>query len=286
LAFAPKKILVLADLSPVTGDVLAWAGLFARKFGAEVEVLHVMWSPAPRDVTADEGEFLLAEFEERRTELRRGISATVEKALGADIPCRIAVGVGHPVKVVLDHIREARPDLIVLGAHGHDGMARSLMGSVAENVARESAFPSLVVKGGIPAESQRPFRRLLCPVDLTKFGVQCVDVSASLAAEFEAALDVLRVAPAGVDEGTALEELRAWVPDVVRQRCAVSEVVRNGDAGEQIIVFARQHDVEVIVVGAEHRRFLEFTTVGRTTERVVRHASCSVLLLCLEAESN
>ncbi|MGZ4832050.1 MAG: universal stress protein, partial [Terriglobales bacterium] len=62
--------------------------------------------------------------------------------------------------------------------------------------------------------------------------------------------------------------------------------VHTGDTAEQIVVFARQHDSDLIVVGAEPRRFLEFTVLGRTTERVVRHGPCSVLVVRLEPRSN
>jgi nucleotide-binding universal stress UspA family protein len=33
------------------------------------------------------------------------------------------------------------------------------------------------------------------------------------------------------------------------------------------------------VLGAEHRSFLEFRTLGRTTERVLRHGPSSILLV-------
>jgi nucleotide-binding universal stress UspA family protein len=51
-------------------------------------------------------------------------------------------------------------------------------------------------------------------------------------------------------------------------------------------MFARQHAADLIVVVAEPRKFLEFSVLGRTIERTVRHGPCSVLLLRLEARSN
>ena len=168
MEFAPKTILSLIDLSQASANVLKWTMLFAEKFGSEVQILHAMWPPVPRAVTEAERQQLLGEFEERRVELQRAIRAHADEVFGNQIRCVIAVGVGHPVKVVLDGINQVRPELIVLGSHGHDGMARSLMGSVAENVVRESAFPTLVVKGSDLAPGQQTLSRLLCPVDLTQ----------------------------------------------------------------------------------------------------------------------
>jgi nucleotide-binding universal stress UspA family protein len=287
MEFAPKKILSLIDLSQASANVLKWTLLFAEKFGSEVQILHAVWPPVPRAVTEAEGEQLMGEFEERRVELGRAIRAQADEIFGNRIRCEIGVGVGHPVKVVMDGIGQARPGLIVLGSHGHDGMARSLMGSVAENVVRESAFPALVVKGTDLAPGQPALNRLLCPVDLTQSAAEFLDASASLASTLGATLEVVRVLPdAAADVQQEMDRLQQWVPDIVRQRCPISETVQTGDTAEQIILFARQHAVDLIVVGVEPRRFLEYTVLGRTTERVVRHGPCSVLLLRLEVQSN
>jgi nucleotide-binding universal stress UspA family protein len=261
--------------------------LFAEKFGAGVHILHAMWPPVPRAVSEAEGEQLLEEYEERRVELGRSIRAQAESELGGQVRHEVAVGVGHPVKVVLEAIGQLHPDLIVLGSHGHDGMARSLLGSVAENVVRESAFPTLVVKGTDLAPGQGTLKSLLCPVDLTNLATQCLEASLDLACAFGATIDVLRVLPENTANAAGeLDMLREWVGEVARARAPVSETVRTGETAEQIIIFARQHAADLVVVGAERRKFLEFTVMGRTTERVVRHGPCSVLLLRLDFRSN
>lgn len=285
MEFTPKTVLCLLDLSPASANVLHWTRLFAEKFGSEVQVLHIIWPPVPRTVTEEEGERLLEEYEERRVELCRSIRAQVDEVFGNRIRYDVAVGVGHPVKVVLGFIMQFRPELIVLGSHGHDGMARSLMGSVAENVVRESPFPTLIVKG--TDLGQMTLTRLLCPVDLSGMGTQCLDASAGLARVFGAKLDVLRVLPdPAADEQGEMERLQQWVPEIVRERCPIVETVHSGETAEQIVMFARQHAVDLIVLGVEPQKFLEYTVLGRTTERVVRHGPCSVLLLRLEAASN
>ncbi len=286
LDFAPKQILCLLDLSPASANVLAWTALFARRLNSEVQILHAIWPPVPREVSEQEGEQLSQEFEQRRVELGRSIRAQADAVLGG-INCDISIGIGHPVKVVLDFIRQMRPDLIVLGSHGHDGMARSLLGSVAENVVRESAFPTLVIKGNDLPPGQNTLGTVVCPVDLTSSATQSLDASASLAARFQTRVEVLRVVPGAEGEVAAeTERLKQWAPAVVRQRCPMAETVRTGDVAEQIIVFAKQHAASLIVVAAESRRFLEYTVMGRTTERVVRHGPCSVLVFRLESRND
>jgi len=46
---------------------------------------------------------------------------------------------------IVEQARQLRCDLIVMGTHGRSGVARAVIGSVAEGVARHSAVPVLLV---------------------------------------------------------------------------------------------------------------------------------------------
>jgi nucleotide-binding universal stress UspA family protein len=74
-----------------------------------------------------------------------------------------------------------------------------------------------------------------------------------------------------------MAELCGFIPEQSRKRCSVREIVRSGEASEQVVLVAREERANLIVMGVEHRPFLEFTTIGTTTERVIRHSPCAVL---------
>jgi nucleotide-binding universal stress UspA family protein len=52
---------------------------------------------------------------------------------------------GTPCDAILEAAKTAGGDLIVIGTHGRHGVARMLLGSVAERVVRLSAIPVLTV---------------------------------------------------------------------------------------------------------------------------------------------
>jgi nucleotide-binding universal stress UspA family protein len=52
---------------------------------------------------------------------------------------------GRPARALLDFAAAKKPDLIVMGTHGRTGLARLMMGSVAERVVREAPCDVLVV---------------------------------------------------------------------------------------------------------------------------------------------
>jgi len=185
---------------------------------------------------------------------------------------------GHPVQVVMSRLERYTPDLIVMGSHGHDGMARVLLGSVAENVTRVARCPMLIVRGAEPAGGG--LQRILCPVNLSDSAREYAQTAGILAAVLGAKLEfVLAVEEADVARDLAAGQLHAWIPDGLRRMCEISETVLEGDAAERIVERSRSRGAELVVLGAEHRRFLEFTTLGRTTERVMRYSPCTVLLV-------
>jgi universal stress protein A len=58
---------------------------------------------------------------------------------------------GRPFEQIIQAAEEEKVDLIVLGSHGRSGLARLLMGSVAERVTATVTCPVLVAK--LPEEA-------------------------------------------------------------------------------------------------------------------------------------
>jgi nucleotide-binding universal stress UspA family protein len=287
LKFAPKQILCPVDLSPASNAVLSWARLVAEAFGSRIEVLHADWSEPPRYFTEGHLSALDAEAVLRRKTLERDLQDLAHNDLGSGISFTVSIVEGHAVDVVLEQLKKNPPDLVVMGSHGHSSVARLLMGSVAENVVREAQCPTLVVRGPEIPAGQRQLHRVLCPVNLTDTARECAELASRVAAALGAELRVMQAVEGKAPHSdTTREHLCQWVPEDVRSRCRVSEIVLKGDPAEQIILSARREKVDLIVLGAEHRSFLEFSTLGRTTERVLRHGPSSILLVPHESSGN
>lgn len=65
---------------------------------------------------------------------------------GFDGPVEHLLLEGDPAEVLVRLSEERQVELIVMGTHGRTGLARLLMGSVAEQVVRRAPCPVLVVK--------------------------------------------------------------------------------------------------------------------------------------------
>ena len=277
--FAPKRILCPLDLSTASPLVLRWANLWAETYHAELIVFHADWWDYPPYFFSSQVAELQNEPKRRRAALDSQLAALVREYVHPDAPRQISISDGHPVDEILKEAGR-HADLIVMGSHGRSGLARIRLGSVAENVLRAASVPTLVVRSHADAESPPRVLRVLCPVNFTPLGRRSLEVSADVAAAFQAQLIALHSIEDGGSNFPAIHDrLCEWLPEQVRRQCDLSETVQRGDPAEQVLLAARSRAVDLIVLGAQHRPFLEFTTLGTTTERVMRHSDAAVLVL-------
>jgi nucleotide-binding universal stress UspA family protein len=276
----PKNILCPLDLSPVSEGILKWAGLFARTFKAPLEVLYADWWEPPRYFTETQIQQLSRQEQEGERVLQHELESVAKAALGDLTPYNVSVVEGHPAERILARAKELLTGLIVMGSHGRTGMARLRLGSVAEDVVRASHCPVLIVKSAKEPGREPAIKNILCPINFTSLSQQSLEISSELASRFGAKLWVVHATDGEeIELNEVHQRICDWVPQEVRGRCEVSEVVRRGDAAEQIILAAPEHSASLIVMGAQHRPFLEFTTLGTTTEKVMRHSLVSVLVI-------
>ena len=277
--FAPKSILCPLDLSSASPIILRWASLIAGFYNSKLQVLHAEWMEYPRYFLPSQAAELAAESERARTSIRDDLQRLVKETIPEEIPREITVMEGHPIEKILEYAERHRPDLIVMGSHGRSGVARMRMGSVAENVVQQTSCPTLVVHapGGKPAPSK--ISGILCPVIFDEHSAGTISLSAALAGATGAHLIVMHVEEADLPPEVNRKQLCESVPSDARAHCDVVEVVRQGSAAEQILHVAREYDVDIIARTAKHRRFLDFTVIGTTTEKVMRHADSAVLVV-------
>jgi universal stress protein A len=140
----PRKILVPIELEDAASRVLDYAASLAVALGAKLHVVHAFAQPligseVPIVLSATTADQLTAQVRERLEQL---VASHVEPALRGEI----AVEVGDPRTVIAEAARELGVDLIVMGTHGRRGLARLVMGSVAESVARAAHCPVLLYR--------------------------------------------------------------------------------------------------------------------------------------------
>lgn len=140
-----KKILCPVDFSQFTQDVVNYALDLAKKYGAELHIMHVVpnmtyFTPYESFLTPEN---LVAIEKNIQDEVERNFT----KLLKEDkVPTKRVIKTGVPFVEIIDYARSESVDLIVMGTHGHTGLEHILIGNVAEKVVRKSPCPVMTIR--------------------------------------------------------------------------------------------------------------------------------------------
>lgn len=143
-----QKILVPVDGSAPSDAAVALAIRLARDQQARLIFVHVcevakiaamVSAPA---VGVDPSYAIDAEREVGEDALNGASGAAHTGA----IECETILEDGSNVETILDVCRRRGADLVVIGSHGRGGIARALLGSVAEGILRHADVPVLVTR--------------------------------------------------------------------------------------------------------------------------------------------
>src|SRR6516162_9835264 len=141
------RILVPTDFSKYSHNALTYAAAFAEKFGAELYLLHVVQDLAlfiPEAVSVAPP--VAPPVEQMTAAAREALGRVVSENDMGRVKVRCEVREGTPFYEIIQFAKEAAIDLIIMGTHGHTGLAHVLLGSVTEKVVRKAPCPVLTVR--------------------------------------------------------------------------------------------------------------------------------------------
>jgi nucleotide-binding universal stress UspA family protein len=138
---ALRKILVAVDFDDVSEAALAYGRALAKTLGAQLHILHVAENLFMRPMASDPRtieEGIARQLTERLTDDDR-------RNLHAVAAIRTS---NEPADEIVQYAKLNDIDLIVMGTHGRQNVARLVVGSVAEKVVRTATCPVMAVRPG------------------------------------------------------------------------------------------------------------------------------------------
>jgi nucleotide-binding universal stress UspA family protein len=254
--------------------------------------------------------------EQARRELDEFLKSFADESV---LRARVVLVHDDPASTILEFASRERVSLIVLGTHGRTGVSRFFMGSVAERVVRGAPCPVLTLRKPEKPESAiahpdlpaspvpmskeiqvTKLDELLVPVDFSACSVVALDKAAELAKSLGATLDVLHVwqAPSFVatelmvggagSTQTLTEFVKAETETKFREFLKAArergiairhERLVQGSPPAVIIDEAERGGHDLIALGTHGRTGLSHFLLGSVAEKVVRQASCPVLVI-------
>jgi len=259
-----QKILVPVVFTDTSQHVVHQAAWLARRFHAEMILLHVVTPlsyPAGglesgHEITARD---LHAHIVQRA---QKDLDQALQPELDGIAVTRVLLR-GDPTHEIVKRARDRNVDLIVMSTHGYGAFYRFLLGSVTAKVLHESHCP-VWTGAHLEQAPAREFsiRHVLCSVDLSGHSHHTASLAAEMAAAVDAKLTLVHITasveiygPGGshVDPawketivGFAAKEIAKLQQDVGTK---AEVIIDSGNVPELLNRAAEQTKADVLVIG-------------------------------------
>jgi nucleotide-binding universal stress UspA family protein len=275
-----KNILLPTDFSKCSSAAMPYALSIARKYGSKLFVTHVTPYPLP----APRGSWD-AGLDRAEKDAQRAMREVVAQLHGT--PYEVLLRQGDVWSTLADLIEAYQIDLAVIGTHGHGGLTKAFLGSVAEQIFRQAPCPVLTVGPNVStnAKSIAAIHRILYATDFTPDSLAAFHYAICLAEENQAQLSLLHVIESPKEEPSAdlfAHRLYGLVPYRIGLLCRPTVLIRYGPAAEGILEAEHERGADLIVLGLKHAdRFSAASThiPWPKAHRIVGHAHCPVLTI-------
>ncbi len=277
--FKINRIALPTDYSETAGVALEYAIDMAKKFNAELALIHVLEEGAYAGIFApsDKTEYVLREQAQLRLQEE---AHRVEKEHGINVSQQVLSG--RIYDQIIEGARNAEADIIIMGTHGVAGWAEFFVGSNAFRVVTQSACPVLSIQGHA---KNRSFKNIILPMDRTPETRQKVRYAAAMAKKYGATIHL----------GTMLledtEEIRF---DFAKKMKQVTDYLdREGVAHEENILigdnlatmtmnYAESKRGDLVIIMTEQEYNMTGFLMGPFAQQVVNH--CKVPVLSISPE--
>lgn len=273
------KILFATDFSPATRKVTELLKFLQIKISLEISFIHVI--PSRWKEFLSNGLCKKSALQRLET-WQQEISKFVDKN-------KLYVEYGNAADAIVHLSQQLKSDLIVIGGMGLDKKGRYKTGATVESVVRYAKQSVLVCK--TPS-----VKKILCGIDgsdnsaaaLTEAIKICNLFSASLRLVF--ALSKIDFNPLGMEEDEIEKQEEMYRKQKIRETeeflkrfdftgIHVEQHFLWGDPANVILDMAEDFSQDLIVVGAKGHSLLHYVLIGSTTEKILRHAPCSLLVV-------
>lgn len=186
---AYKNIVFATDFSDASQRALPYASALARRYGANVALVHALGKepriPVPLEPTPYELDLPLIEAE-------RAMGKVADRLEEDHVEYRAVVEHGGVWDVLTAVIERDHSDLIVVGTHGRSGVTKFVLGSVAEEILRLAPCPVLTVGKNVTTGTPE-FRTILYATDFSPAANRALPYAISLAEDYRAKLVLLHL---------------------------------------------------------------------------------------------
>ena len=282
-------VVFATDFSPASYAASLYATALAEHFRCALLLIHVFVpSQSAQDAEAQSG---LPSDDRKSRQQRLDLTAAALKPSNSEAKSLLVDG--DPSKMVPRVVNQMDRCLLVLGTHGGNLMERRLIGSVAENVLRQSCVPTLTVSEKLSTNLvPQLFQKMLYATDSSAVASEAAPLACAFARSFSSQLEVISV----IDESEVsvsqilaeldfrtTEQLSKTIDDQCTHFMQPRSVTRSQHAHDEILRRITTDNCDLLILGIEQKSAIGFSDHNSGAFRLIADAPCPVLTETNEA---
>lgn len=285
------KLLVAIDSSASSNAVIS--EIAARRWpeGTMVRILSVVGSVGAYSGIPDIEPLVNAETEAAKALVKSAVDRLTSRGLEAFW----VVTEGNPRMAIVDYARAWAPDFVFIGSHGHGGLTRFFLGSVAKTVLRHVPCSVGILRPFTGDRLAKVGMNILLATDGSKYSEAAVRSVAERPWPKRTKIKLVSVIDTPdivIDPLYGVAEVIDYADEIKKEMAqealsAAGSILNSaglksagvalvGDAKARIIDEAKEWGADLIVVGAQGRGGIDRILQGSVSEAVAIHAHCSV----------
>ncbi|HEV2400230.1 MAG TPA: universal stress protein [Candidatus Sulfotelmatobacter sp.] len=279
---ALKNILFATDFEVSASRALPFAVALAKRYGAKLYAVHVIPPEAYALASPESASRVLAEAGDFAG---YSLNQLVGPLRSHGLSCDTLLGEGNVAEVIQKFAEERAADLLVVGTSSRMGWGKVFLGSVAEEIIRESPCPVLAVGPHVTTLASDGIRSVVCATDLSDASARATQFAISLADEYQAHLTFVHVSHGIPRDSLNLtiqvieKRILETIPPEPELPYRPEIVVETGSVADRILNLATDLSTDIIVMGAHGvGSFAETAShFGSIAHKVISLAPCPVL---------
>lgn len=144
-----RRILVISRMTPYCREAIHCGVSLARKFDAELLVLHLVSNPVDMKVVNTPGLFPEGEdrnYKDIQREEKEELDKVIKQECKDGFPIKELISDRDPVEEIVRVVREEKIDLMVMLAHEESRIEHALFGGEKDAIIRRLPCSTLLVK--------------------------------------------------------------------------------------------------------------------------------------------
>lgn len=265
-----EKLLIATDRSEFSEGAIREAINFAKKCSSSLYIISVMESNPEYETI---GANVFQKEEEEATEYLESVKTRASQD-GLNCQCILLHG-DEPSRLIVDTAAEKMVDMIIMGRRGRKGLMKVLMGSVTAKVIGQAPCKVLVV----PRAARIEYRNLLIAADGSEHSIAAASEAIGIAKRCGSNIIAVSVGHSEGELADAKTNVGRVVEMAQKDGIPVQALTPIGKPHDVIVETAGGRAVDLIVMGTYGETGLRKILLGSTTEKVIGHAACAVLVV-------